>query len=148
MNSEKKMKTYLTTKNQLKNLTYLLPTILIVILSACSPEAEEKTTLTIINNSGNTIYSFKWNGIEWDERVFGSGKKYINSGDKQTIDVEAGSGYVFFTVFNRNGVGTKSSRTQEYLEIKSGEKKSFAFLDSTIVIGDNNSPCTLLEFAP
>ncbi|MDR2194683.1 MAG: hypothetical protein LBP19_09540 [Treponema sp.] len=129
--------------------------LLFVFFSACEPEDTGetenivKTTLTISNNSSVTFNSLNWNGTEWGGYP-GYGEevdKQIKPGNKQTKDVDAGSGYIFFEVVYWDFYGdTASGRTNDVINIEKKEAKTFVFTDSTLVVDNSNNTYTLSEF--
>jgi hypothetical protein len=123
--------------------------LLCVFFSACVPAPDEpepvKTTLTISNDSSITLlFPIRWNETEFSGMYLG---------DKET-EVDAGSGYIFFSVYLRKvnvdeltiTPVTLSGRTKDLVTIEKGEAKTFVFTDSTLVVDENNNTCTLLAF--
>lgn len=109
--------------------------ILTLFLVECETE-EEKTTLTIRNESGKTLRNTKWQSFEFTEDK-SDGQHitiyYINPGSKATKEVTAGTGYIYFEVTG------KKLRTQELVVADTGNDSVFTFTENTVVVETTNT---------
>ena len=119
--------------------------IAVLVLVGCDeptnnepPVFEQPTMVTIANNSSVDFFSVSWNGAKMYQ---------IDKGGSKSWPASPGSGYVFFEVrLDQFKMDTISARTQEVFIIGAGENKTFTFLDSTIVVDNDNNTSTLQAF--
>jgi len=101
--------------------------------------SNNKTTLTIRNESSHNIIDVNWNNIS-----FTSGLESINSSASITMDIPAGSGYIRFRPCS-NFIRLK---TQQWVTAEEGIENVIIIINNTIVEReDNGSSGTFASFA-
>jgi hypothetical protein len=118
----------------MKKLFAVITLIAALVLIGCETE-EEKTTLTIRNESGKTLRNAKWQGYQFTEDKSDGNHittYYINTGSKATKEVSDGLGYIYFEV------NSKKLRTQELVVVDKGKDVTFTFTYNTVVAETTN----------
>jgi len=93
------------------------------------------TTLKINNQSFTEITNVKWNNVSFAENQV---ENSIKSGNNVTKNVQAGSGYIFFTR-KQNPI---TARTSDVITIEAGKNVNFTFTDNTLIVEINNTANT------
>jgi hypothetical protein len=81
------------------------------------------TTLKIKNEAFIILENVKWQGVSFTAGYY----DYIAPGENREREVEAGSGYIFFTSY-------LNFRTKDVVIIENNENKEFTFNDNTAII--------------
>jgi len=103
---------------------------------------DNKTTLTIKNESSYEITHVLWNNVSFTSS---NTENSIKPGTSVTMDVEAGSGYVRFKIVN-NLINARSS---QIIAVEKRNHADFVFIDNTLIVeeGNLNNHGTLFDLA-
>jgi hypothetical protein len=105
--------------------------ILIILFSGCAQPTEEGLSMTIKNQSFSDLLDVQWQGIAFKSNTVESS---IPIGNTVTVDVDPGSGYIFF----KRKLNPAFARTKEMIVIEKGGTEEFVFTDNTLIVEANN----------